>query len=369
MKLLAALCSLSCTLVSLAEVDAIYTGHTISQEMGKLSTNRALGNWTDTNSPQKQCFLGKSWAVPQAVSSDSNQHHSAHIPNDCGVLLNATRKHNGYWNIKPGEALQSVSHGSCVLSVDFGYIGLFKDDFSIKLGNSDVADIVNMTVDSILIAMPNYTITATNGTSWCTELGIMFPVTWEVNLNESLATNHQAQPTARQKDSLTEREASFSWVSTPDSPARMCSNTTDANMVTGNGTSTYNTIMSNCTDLEEAYNLNNNGYYNISIDPENRGDFITLATHGVCSLSVIAPSADNVTGPVSLQLGNSDIFDIMGAVNHGLYNLDNLGGDAAVNDTAGALGLVFCGADEGVMVKYAVAFRDFEPGKKLGDIE
>ncbi|ROW07600.1 hypothetical protein VPNG_06820 [Cytospora leucostoma] len=366
MKLLAAICSLSCILVSLVVADAIYTGHTISQEIGKLPTKRAPGNWTDTSSPQKQCSLGR--AVMQ--SSDFKKDQMANLTNDCQILLDATKNHNGYWDIKPGESLEPASHGSCVLSVNFGLVGIFSDKLSIMLGNSDISEMVNMTLGFIYRAMPNDTVTSASGESWCNGPGIMqIPITWNMTLNESLATDHQAQPTARHKASLAKRETSFPWMSTADSPARMCSNTTDPRLVTGNGTSTYDTVIRNCTDIAHAYNLHNNGYYNISIDAEDRGKFITLATHGVCSLSVIAPSADNVTGSVSFQLGNRDIFEIMSVVEFGLWNLNNLGGDAAVNDTAGALGLVFCGADEGVMVKYAVAFHDFEPDEKWGDLE
>lgn len=59
----------------------------------------------------------------------------------------------------------------------------------------------------------------------------------------------------------------------------------------------------------------------------------------------------------------------MGSVNYALQTLAGLGGGGAVNDTAGALGLVQCGLNENVTVKYAVAFHDFEPGEKLLDME
>lgn len=133
MKLLAALCSLACLLVSLVEVGAIYTGRTVSQEMGELPTKRAPGNWTDKSTPQMRCLIGNSGATARDATSDIEMHDFDALLDDCQVLLNASDSHNGYWDIKPGGSLEVTSYGGCSLSVNLDNVDvdLLHDDHSV----------------------------------------------------------------------------------------------------------------------------------------------------------------------------------------------------------------------------------------------
>lgn len=162
---------------------------------------------------------------------------------------------------------------------------------------------LNITLYFMESFLPNDTTDNVAGDAWCLVdvLNRPFQLAWSLNLNGSLATQHQALPTASHEASPAKREASPPWVSTPDSPEKMCSNDTDGTMVAGNGTSSYSAVMSDCSALQAAYNDSYNGYYNISIKPEDRADFIVLANHGVCTLSVLALDFDNTTGSVSFR--------------------------------------------------------------------
>lgn len=341
MKLLSAIFGLGYIFVDLATASPNHTGLTGYQGNGKLLTKRSTQDWVDMSTPQNLCIvLSPISTQAGGVVSDSGW---AGFLEDCQSLGSQADSQNGYADINldlSGSSVIVLSHGSCTLSVELceGLPGFIPG--TIHVGKSDISKIVNLLLGYMLnVTTPDEQFSSLAGRLACDTLD--FPSTmWNLTLQNSPSTDHKA--------SLVKRASQMIWVATSDTPEDTCSDSKDVTMLFGHPGVNFTDIMHDCQTLQATYNSSNEGYWNVSLSDDSINHFTVLDSQGVCSLLFIVLGRTEL--PVTFQVGNTDITDIIGNSTQLLYN------EGTNSDTVAVTGRMGCDTDDSVQVMWAVAF-------------
>ncbi|ROV95722.1 hypothetical protein VMCG_07578 [Cytospora schulzeri] len=341
MKVFTAIFSLTCVFVGLAAASPTHTGLALSQGNGELSTRSSYQNWVDMNTSQSLCSH-VTFASTQAGIAVSHSSWSG-IIKDCQNLRSQATSEYGnviVTNDSSSSPVTVFSNGSCALQITDA-----PEPFS--LGNYDIVNILDLALRHMTnVTTPDEQFTSITGYTSC-----LFPVPrtipWNVTLQSSTSTDHKA--------SLAKRTVNKVWEKTPDTPEDMCSDNTNVTMLPGNPGVDFLDITHDCQALQATYNSSNEGYWNITLDDDSVNFFSPLDSYGNCSLLYIVLGTPKL--PVTFQVGNTDIFDIVGS------SIELLATQGPKNNTVAVSGRMGCnGIDNAVQVMWSLAFDDLQSG-------